>query len=255
MNPWDSERIRRLLEGIAKAKQPGEADHRVLHPPSFALTPAVIKKLAHLYLSPHPLTVMHYASITLGSFAMLRPGEMLGSPSRPPLLLKNILFYATAGCTAPTVLLPLGVDISIYDVPDRYTITLGITKADRTASNLPSIVCAPLAVSALWKWMHIRRRSATPDDRLFEFAGTPLRTRALCDIIEQSLRRIGYVDPHVTGKTFRRGGASHLVSSGASTASIMALGRWKSHTMHERYADASSKEERRVNASRGMQPL
>ena len=59
---------------------------------------------------------------------------------------------------------------------------------------------------------------------------------------------------HVSGKALRRGGASHLVAHGVSRDEIAAMGRWKTQAMIEVYSDAASKEQRVVQAGRGLGP-
>jgi integrase len=252
-NPWDSEILARMLKGISNARA-DLAPSSGPRPPSLALTPDLIGRIAYLYPTTSPAHVMRFAAMTLATCALLRPGEVLGSGGvdNRPLLASSITFYALRDRSDVAHLLPQGADLDRYARPDRYSIYLGVTKADRTASNLPSVVAAPLAVDALWRWMHLRRDLGVVDPLLFYHAGVPLRVNTLTGSIKAALGKIGYRDPVVTGKTFRRGGASALVAAGVPLSVVAAAGRWRTIAMVSVYADAESKAARVLAASRGL---
>ena len=66
---------------------------------------------------------------------------------------------------------------------------------------------------------------------------------------------LGQPRPHLTGKAFRRGGASGLMAAGAARPDIQAAGRWRSAAMLETYSSARGQERaREIAVSRGMAP-
>lgn len=255
INPWDSERVKRMLKGIANLRRTTEVARKAAHPKSIALTPARIDRISAFIDFNDPAHVMRYAAITLGTAAMLRPGEIFGSTSnRRPLHISDISFFATASPGSITPLLPPGSAISTHAVPDHYTINLGGTKADQFGTNAPSIVSSATSVRALWVWVHLRRDALTTSPILFIHQGVPVTTNSIVAYLTRLLTQSGVVNPRVTGRTFRRGGASHLVAHGVPRADIAAMGRWKTHAMIEVYADTESKEQRVVQAGRGLGP-
>jgi hypothetical protein len=249
-NPWDAERIARILDGITRDRRELDRIARLLRPLSTALTPARIRSIAHLYADGSAVSLMHMAAITLGTYAMLRPGELLGTGARRGRHLRrcDITFFSSDGQQLPLQQQGSGGN---GRQPDQYRVTLGATKADQAGSNLPSIVAAPSAVATMWTWMHLGEH-ALESNPLFAIGDVPLTSNALCRRIESSLRAVGVVNPRITGKCFRRGGASHLTAAGVPEEQIRAQGRWRTQRMHERYADSASQDERRVSLSRNM---
>ena len=148
-------------------------------------------------------------------------------------------------------------------VPDRFAVRLGITKADQAATNAPTVVAAASAVRALWVWMHVRRDLHFASPRLFvsceEHKAGPVEVNlsmaALCRVVSNALDRVGIEHPPITGKTFRRGGASALTAAAASTATIAAAMRHRSMSMQNRYSSDLAKAEGLVTASRRMDAL
>ena len=255
-NPWESLGVIRALKGVKNLRRSDEVARKVLHPPSIALTPELIARIVPLVDPYSQHDMMRFAAITLATAAMLRPGEVFGSEgSRRPLHVSDITFYATSSPGSATSLLPIGSTVSDHPPPDHYTISLGATKADQFATNAPSMVSNRTAVLALWVWMHMRRGISTLSPVLFILKGIPLSTALITNHLKCLLTSIGIVNPHVTGKTFRRGGASHLVAHGVPIEDITAMGRWKTHEMVNRYSDAASKAQRIVQAGRGLGPL
>lgn len=245
---WDSERIQRLLTGIANSKFASERAAKKLRGQSIALTPEIIAEIMpHLDDHTHAAT-MRIAAITLASFGMLRPNELLGSGLHPDrvVLMNCIEFFATP--SSKHAIADIGPA-----VPDRYTINLHVTKADQKACNAPTPVAAPIAVAAMHRWFLLRRQlGGTAASNLFEIGGRRLTGTALVQCIRAALILAGYANPLITAKCFRRGGASSLHAAGASPSDIAAMGRWKTQHVAEIYTDDQAREARRVAVSRGM---
>jgi integrase len=79
------------------------------------------------------------------------------------------------------------------------------------------------------------------------------RNRLLAEI-ERWLTRLMGASPKLTGKAFRRGGASGMLQGGASIPEIMTAGRWRSPAMVGVYASAEAQRRSIVAASRAMDP-
>ena len=58
----------------------------------------------------------------------------------------------------------------------------------------------------------------------------------------------------LTGKCFRRGGNSGLLSAGVEISDIMAAGRWQTARMVDVYASATARDDRCAAISRAMAP-
>lgn len=254
-NAWDTQRVSRILRGIARTAVP------LTPAPTLALTPAIIAVIAPGSLLGTDLqSRMLYAAATMATHAMLRPSEMLGTPAQKQRALRadDITFFAWAGTHTTCALYPHGTDLGSASVPDRYSIRLGVTKADQGATNPPIVVAAPSAVRALWTWMHARRDSSTLSPLLFVArprpgaAERPLSIAALCRAITDALDAAGVDHPKVTGKTFRRGGASALTAAGAPTAAIANMMRHRSLAVQDRYSSAAAKAARLVALSRSL---
>ena len=197
--------------------------------------------------------VMLWAAATVASYGLLRPNEFLGSYRHVDRALRpsQLTFFARAGGT--TQALP-----GQYEgVPQRVQLTLGATKADQLGTNAPIVIDARLCVEAIWRWMH-RRLAFSGEVQagpVFRLPGQrPLSIRTLLDALTAALR---VVDPHIvhhlTGRCFRRGGASALVQAGASTSDIMQAGRWRSPAMVRTYAEPGVMRAREEAAAAGVQ--
>lgn len=260
VNPWQSVRVRRLLGGIRRT-----AAARPRAEPTLALTPAVIASITRIapasLLGVDSHSRMLYAAIMTATHAMLRPSELLGAPklAERALTTSRITFFERASDSRVASLRARLAD-ALHALPDRFEIALGASKADQSGSNPPVIVAAPSAVRALWVWMHVRRAlvGGSTDDRVF-ISRAPHSTRiiglskdALCTHVSAALTAARIAHPRITGKAFRRGGASALTASGASTSTIAAALRHRSLHVQDRYSDAASKVARLTAASRSM---
>ena len=89
------------------------------------------------------------------------------------------------------------------------------------------MISAPEAVQALGRWM--TARTGAPHCRLFQLSdGKPLTTNALVGHLRRKRTAIGRGDMNVTGKCFRKGGASTLAALGVPAADIVNAGGWAS---------------------------
>lgn len=260
LNPIASNAVQRLLKGIVRELRPAEALAREAAPVPVELTPAL---LAQVERQARPVGCGNYehmlwAAANTATYGLLRPSELLGSHQHRDraLLPEQITFYGSPGSPVPMALLPAGSHIDLCPVPDRFTMALRATKADQLASNAPLPIAAAPAVRALWRWMHLRRDSSpAPGSRLFCLpSSAPLACSDLLLAIQRWLTAIGFVNPIVKGRTFRRGGASALMAAGTPQADVAAAGRWLSPGMAEHYTNAPSMDARAVGVSRGMAP-
>jgi hypothetical protein len=96
--------------------------------------------------------------ITLGVYALLRPSEILGSAQHRDRTLRfdQIEFFETASSTQRVRLHPIGSDADDHALPDRYSISLGVTKTDQRAKKSGKIVAGAPTVEALWRGCHLK---------------------------------------------------------------------------------------------------
>ena len=229
-DPWSTKRMTKILSGVDRMRLPETIARRALNPPSFALTPQVIGRLIPLMrISADGL--MLQAAVLMAVSGMLRPAEFLGNRTKLPITRGSIMFEPSVDGAPPA----------------RYSINLGSTKADQMGTNAPVLVANTSAVLAMWEWM--RSSSGRLDAPLFVRNKRPLASTFLLKYLRGLLGLAGIPFVKLTGKTFRRGGASHLLASGATRSDIAAMGRWKTFTMIEVYSSAESKEARIASAA------
>lgn len=259
-NPLMHEAVSRVLKGAEKTLLPFKLARAAASSPPIALTPELIERLRPVLSGDDSHSLMRFAAAITGTYALLRPGELLGSAQHRDRALRaeQITFYADATQSQPVGLIAPGVAIDRYEPPDHFTIApLGITKADPFALNGPIDVAGAPAVCALWQWMHTRRDLAPkPEDTLFQVPlSPPLSCSDLTRAIERAIESAEGTPARVTGKCFRKGGASGLLASGANRPDIAAQGRWRTAAMVETYASAGAKRKRALAVSRSMAPV
>jgi len=182
---------------------------------------------------------------------MLRPCEFLGvrKDRSQALRISDVTFFARAGSQEKVDLCPPGELAEQHDEPDRFSLWLGATKADQLAENPPTVIAAAPAVQALWRWMHLRRDLGGEDGPVFAVPGGSgqLSQAELCRYLGEwiAVATDGTV-PKVTGRTFRRGGTSSMLASGAARADIQKQGRWKTASMVDVYSSAAAKQARAI---------
>ena len=277
-NPLESRNIDRLITGITAMLRERDAESSASEK-GWDLTPAILREMLPaakkqweeegLDSTVIPRARMCWAAACLGVFGLLRPGEFIDVAQGPERLLaaSAITFFASPGSERPQGLLPRGTNVDDYRIPDRFTIRLGITKADQLGKNPDHVIAAPMGVQALWRWMHIRR-DAYPEgavvpnfvfvwprsSHLHGASKFQLRLPALNYTLSTWAPRPAGCQVRFMGKSFRRGGASAMTASGAPIPDIMAAGRWKSSAMVGVYSNAESKRDRAIAMSRAMDP-
>ncbi len=229
-NPLGHPKLRRLLTGISNAKAaPERAAYAAAHPCS-PLTFDIVRQLRSVHSDSDPREVMLYAAIALATAACMRPSELLGSSTYPgrALVANQVTFHASERSNEPV--LP-----SAERAAMRCTVTLTATKTNTRGE--PRFVSAPEAVQALWSWY--LTSGARGSTLLFQRGGVALTTNALVGHLRRKLEQIGFGHLYVTGKCFRRGGASTLSALGAHPADIAAAGGWATgSTVWQTYANA-----------------
>ena len=107
----------------------------------------------------------------------------------------------------------------------------------------------------MWRWLVLRRQGDAYGPELFRPAGrkgAPLSLATLLGWLTDGLTSLGYSSVKLTGKCFRRGGASALVAAGLGPEQVAPRGRWKSLSMPAVYANAASKRQADIDVSRRM---
>jgi hypothetical protein len=262
-NPLEAKAVTMVLDGIQRAWHLREAAAKAKAPQSINITPAILADIKSHLTSDEPLHSMLWSAATVGVYAMLRPHELLadrhieGTIDTRALRFSQITFYEKEHSKQTVTLLPKNAesDIDLYAVPDSYTIALGQTKTDQLGKRRPKVVAAAPAVQALWRWCHLRQSLGSSSPLLFACDGVPpLTLRQLLSAITKALVALGYNNPKVTGKCFRRGGASALVAQGISNEDVARVADWHSSSMVNIYASSEAKEARRIATSRLLAP-
>lgn len=110
-------------------------------------------------------------------------------------------------------------------------------------------------MEALWRWCHLRRDLGADSPLLFACEGLgPLSMARLTGAIRSALVALQGGNPEVKGKCFRRGGASGLVAQGLDDEVVANVAGWQTPAMARTYANARAQSDRRVAASRLMDP-
>lgn len=260
--PTEDERVSRVVAGLMKTRAREDAQ-KPAQPVTIALTADLLIASAPFLATPwehrSPREEMLWAAATLGVYGLLRPGELLGSARDRSRAARAdaVLFFATpAGLRRMDV---SSITPAPGGLPDHFTVQLGVTKADPLGRNPDLPISAPTAVAAMWRWLHTRAAlGLPPDGPLFALPHSQggielLSCASLCKEIARWIAiTTGVPPPKVTGRCFRKGGASALVAAGATVPAIMQSGRWSSPAMVSVYADQASKRRRALLTGRRM---
>jgi integrase len=256
-NPMHSAELTKVIDGVKRSWRDRVVELRAARPASTALTPALLADIRPHLPDAEPRATCSWAAATLGVYAMLRPSEMLGSANLRDRALEaaQITFYERPGSDQTLALLDRGADLDDYNLPDRYTIALRVTKTDQFARKGGKVVAGATAVEALWRWCHLRRDLGCESELLFDCSGLgPLSMASLVRAITTGIQKLRGGNPKVTPKCFRRGGASGLVAQGLSNEDVASVSGWRTPAMVSVYAAAHAQEARRVVVSRRMDP-
>jgi hypothetical protein len=251
----DSEVISRLLKGIARDRAGEETKVRTERIPTIEITPSLLVEIEPVSQGETPDEVMKWAAICLGTFGLLRIGELLGSNRHTNriLLTSQIRFYVKPNSEQIAELLPRNTRIDRFELPDRFTISLGATKTDQFARSAPRPIAAKPAVRAMWRWIHLRRDIGATCPELFRYSNSPsLSYPDLISFLQDLLESTGRGRSKITGKAFRRGGASGLIGNNVNREDAAIAGGWKSLSMLDTYANKESKNRRAIQVSRDM---
>ena len=218
-NPFAHPKLKRLLTGISNTKAAPERAASAAAPKCSPLTFDIVRRLRGVHNDSDPREVMLFAAIALATAACMRPSELLGSTTYPEraLMADQVVFHASTRTDAPVT-----PDANSNAV--RCTIHLHTTKTHIRGEERS--VSATEAVQALWRWYIVS--AAQGRNALFQHDGAALTIGALIGHLRRKLQLIGLGHMHVTGKCFRRGGASTLSALGAHPADIAAAGGWAS---------------------------
>lgn len=258
------------MQGITNLRQQVETEaRRQQRKDNPSLTPPMLAEIVGVAGGSRPRDVMMLAAAHVAVYGLLRPSEMLGQPSMREvraLKVEMITFWLDEAGTRRAPLLkrdksPAAARASAEPLPHHFLLQLGPSKADQAGSNPPIVVAAPPAVRMLWLWLHMRVDLLSPgQSNPFVFVHPHNRvfmTEAeLCAQLTRWGHVAGVLDPSCSfkGRSFRRGGAAHLMEIGASVPDMQAAGRWRSGAMPALYAGADAAQRRRMLISKSMAP-
>jgi hypothetical protein len=238
-NPFRSERVSRIIDGIERTRAEKERVQRAARPRSDGVTLEMLRPLINEHAESSGKPLMCIAAAALGAATGLRPGELLGRyPDRSTALQQSqISFFSDAAGRLTIQPNNMNSSNTTGSKPDHCTITLHISKTNQRRALEQVHVSAPAAVRALWQWQRTR---CNEEGAWFRLTGhRTLSTPALLKFLTAEFRAIGK-PLHLTGKCFRIGATSALNAKGAATADLQNIGRWRSNGMWTTYADAAS---------------
>lgn len=251
-NPFASDRVSLLINGIANAKSELERSRRAAKRRSDGVTMNMIRQLAAKFEHGTHEQLLAVGACALACGGGLRPSEFLGSAAYPErrLQLAQVSFFADPAATLllTPALAASSSPASLHN-PDHVSIALHISKTNQRRGAEFVHIAAPEAVMAIWRWACVRGNVA---GCFLQRSGyVPLRATTLLNFARTQLLALGHA-LFLTGKCFRIGATSTLNSAGASSHSLSVLGRWRTGTMWTRYADPASHKNRALDVSRRM---
>lgn len=259
-NPVQDASISRLLQGYANQRQAADAAVRAQRLETISLTAELLAQIspsAPGYGGGQPRDIMCWAAACMLTFGLNRCAEIFSSSriDRPALPMSAVQFFARPHDVVARALCPVGEDRMAH-MPDHYEVSLGPTKADRMGRNPPQKIAAAIAVSALWRWAHVRRDLGGTEGPIFVVPGErPLTRKQLFAEIAAWHKAATGREAKVTGRAFRRGGQSSLFASGAAGSDMQHAGRWRSAAMPAVYSSAAAGATRGLHVSRGLGAL
>lgn len=254
-NPIDDPRVARLLKGVKRAKAESDAGKRTAVIPTEVVTPSfLVEHEAYFGVgADSPDEIMKWAAMCLGTFGALRKSELLGSHFYPERRIRrDQLTFHRSDAAHTTIDLPSNEDV---DSISHLSLQLGATKADPLARNPPLRIYSAVAIRAAWRWANIRashRRTDLPHLFIDPSTRVHLTMTELAEFVSRMFVDVGRAAPKITGKAFRKGAASELVSSGIPNSVGADLGRWKTASMVDVYATPAARADRYERMSRTL---
>ena len=203
--------LKLVLEGIRRQHVPKPTRQR--KPITSRLLSRMVEFLSQAKGLPHHDRQMLLAAFTLAFHGFLRVGEF----TTPPHTHFNPRFHASTS--------------HIHLHRRYYTFYLPHSKTDQLHYGhticinraTPPSICP---VRHMRAYLRTRSSSSGP---LFTFSnGTPLTRRRCLHYLRLSLHHLGHNPDHYNTHSFRIGAATTAAHEGASEATIMHLGRWRS---------------------------
>lgn len=185
------------------------------HKPKLPVTPALLFAINPFMDMNNLDHAMLWAAFTLGTFCLLRNGEIASADGSNPIRITSIRhadFLSTAGVKAMW-----------YHIPRTKT---------HPHDGEDVLIGSPYALGALHRYLAFRNRLQVIDDSscLFSWAdGTPLTRRSLHSEFCKFATMTGVSPSSYRGVSFRSGGATALTDAGVPIEHIRMVGRWKSN--------------------------
>ena len=197
-DPCNTFEIKKIMAGLAKS-QPS-ADCRI--PISISMLSDLIIAARNVSSSPYQL-VLFPAMFALMFHALLRIGEVTASPH-------NLQFS----------------NISVQESAIHLIFSSCKHSSGPMTIIIPTSGSAICPASFIRDFLVLRGSGQGPLFCLTDLS--PISPALFRSFLHMSAARAGFSALHITPHSFRIGGATHAVSTGASSQQVQALGRWKS---------------------------
>ena len=268
-NPARGEQVNRMCDGVLRVKAEADKERRDAHTPAYPITPELLTRIEPIAtLSGDQSRRIMWAAACLGTFFVLRPGELFGSRDTElgRVLRADQISFERGG--QPASIAP-GTSAAL---PDVIVLALGPTKTDQLGMNAPRRSSAGPVLRAVWAWARERemtkldphwvaRIAASGHTRdwnpfLFSLPIEPnnkiLEDYRVFAYLNDWLPMLGIPKQHIAGKSFRRGGASGMMAAGVDREDAAAIGGWASTRMLDTYTSAAADAQRRLAITKKM---
>lgn len=236
--PWDSVVVTRVLQGIARASGPREAQAREDNAAT-PLYPQMFEAVWGARGAPTVKESMMYAAAACAIWGGMRPGEVIG---------ERMGVNRDVRCRERS-----GVPARDAARTAYLTYHLRMSKTDQQMRGREVTIAGGTPIAAWWAWTAARPLAERGASRpLFQLGSAPLRLSELVAFLERRLRELGFGPVVIKGRSFRRGAASAEAAAGADREAIQRAGRWASGAF-ARYVEPAAQRQAVVARARSAE--
>ena len=264
-DPFSSDRITLMMNGIERSKAEREQHKREAKPAPVSFTMDMARDFIDYcaeWSKSHDSSARVYAAAAgVATACALRPSELFGSANQPErrITVSQLKFYSSQNeLMVPSInssQVSSSAAAAASSYPHYFSLHLKASKTNQMGRTEEIHSATKAAVRALWEWRTERGGEEGPLFIRGSSDRRPLLTSCLLNFIRSWLNQIHSglnSSRRITGKCFRRGGASTLNSLGATSRELNDIGRWRTKDMWKTYADSDSKKKRALETSQKM---